>query len=87
VLLTPQRWQGAPQDGVVAVKVQYPDALQTMLQDLSNIRVAAGFLQARAFHELQNDSSSSESRLNLVSCARLAGRHPSGSSVAFLHRR
>ena len=87
MLLAPQRWQGAPQDGVVAVKVQYPDALQTMLQDLSNIRVAAGFLQARAFHDLQNDSSSSESCLNFVSCARLGGRHASGSSVAFLHRR
>ena len=45
-LLAPQRWQGAPSDGVVAVKVQYPDALQMMLQDLSNIRVAARFLQA-----------------------------------------
>ena len=45
VLLAPQRWQGAPPDGVVAVKVQYPDALQMMLQDLSNIRVAARFLQ------------------------------------------
>ncbi|CAK0783630.1 hypothetical protein CVIRNUC_006829 [Coccomyxa viridis] len=44
-LLAPQRWQGAPADGVVAVKVQYPDALQMMLQDLSNIRVAARFLQ------------------------------------------
>ena len=53
MLIAPQRWQGAPQDGVVAVKVQYPDALQTMLQDLSNIRVAAGFLQARDLHDLQ----------------------------------
>ena len=44
-LLAPSKWQGAPQNGVVAVKVQYPDALQTMLQDLSNVRVAAGFLQ------------------------------------------
>ena len=46
MLLAPQRWQGAPPDGVVAVKVQYPDALQMMLQDLSNIRVAVRFLQA-----------------------------------------
>ncbi len=44
-LLAPGKWQGAPQNGVVAVKVQYPDALQTMLQDLSNVRVAANFLQ------------------------------------------
>lgn len=44
-LLAPGKWQGAPQNGVVAVKVQYPDALQTMLQDLSNVRVAASFLQ------------------------------------------
>ena len=44
-LLAPSKWQGAPKNGVVAVKVQYPDALQTMLQDLSNVRVAASFLQ------------------------------------------
>ena len=29
----------------VAVKVQYPGALQTMLQDLTNIRLSAKFLQ------------------------------------------
>jgi predicted unusual protein kinase regulating ubiquinone biosynthesis (AarF/ABC1/UbiB family) len=46
-LLSPGRWLGAPKDGIVAVKVQYPDALETMLQDLSNIRVAARFLQVR----------------------------------------
>ncbi len=46
-LLAPSKWQGAPKNGVVAVKVQYPDGLQTMLQDLSNVRVAANFLQAR----------------------------------------
>lgn len=33
-----------PKDGVVAVKVQYPDALPTMALDLSNIRLAAAFL-------------------------------------------
>ena len=34
-------------DGIrdVAVKVQYPGALDTMLQDLANIRLAAEFLQ------------------------------------------
>ena len=46
-LLAPGKWQGAPKNGVVAVKVQYPDALQTMLQDLGNVRVAANFLQVR----------------------------------------
>jgi hypothetical protein len=44
-LMSPGRWAGAPKDGIVAVKVQYPNALETMLQDLSNIRVAARFLQ------------------------------------------
>ncbi|BDA44687.1 probable AarF domain-containing protein kinase 1 [Coccomyxa sp. Obi] len=34
-----------PKDGVVAVKVQYPDAQQTMMTDLSSIRRWAGFLQ------------------------------------------
>lgn len=86
VLLAPQRWQGAPQDGVVAVKVQYPDALQTMLQDLGNIRVAAGFLQASACHDPQNESPSSETGRNFVSCSRLGGQHLSGSPVA-PHRR
>ncbi|PSC70875.1 putative aarF domain-containing kinase 1 [Micractinium conductrix] len=33
-----------PRDGIVAVKVQYPDALPTMSLDLSNIRLAAAFL-------------------------------------------
>ena len=46
-LLAPGRWGGAPRDGVVAVKVQYPNALETMLQDLQNIRVAGRFLSAR----------------------------------------
>lgn len=46
-LLNPSRWVGAPKDGIVAVKVQYPEALEVMIQDLSNIRVAARFLQAR----------------------------------------
>ena len=32
----------------VAVKVQYPGALQTMLQDLTNIRLSAKFLQVLA---------------------------------------
>ena len=45
-LLAPNRWVGAPRDGLVAVKVQYPGALEVMVQDLSNIRVCAGFLQA-----------------------------------------
>ena len=45
-LLAPSRWVGAPRDGLVAVKVQYPGALEVMVQDLSNIRVCAGFLQA-----------------------------------------
>ncbi|PRW59732.1 putative aarF domain-containing kinase 1 [Chlorella sorokiniana] len=34
----------APKSGIVAVKVQYPDALPTMALDLSNIRLAAAFL-------------------------------------------
>lgn len=34
-----------PPKGLVAVKVQYPDALGTMLQDLTNVRLAAAFLQ------------------------------------------
>ncbi len=46
-LLNPRRWANAPKDGIVAVKVQYPDALQVMIQDLSNIRVAARFLEVR----------------------------------------
>jgi predicted unusual protein kinase regulating ubiquinone biosynthesis (AarF/ABC1/UbiB family) len=49
-LLAPSRWGGAPRDGLVAVKVQYPNALETMLQDLQNIRVAGRFLSARALH-------------------------------------
>ena len=32
----------------VAVKVQYPGALNTMLQDLTNIRLAAEFLQVQS---------------------------------------
>ena len=40
-LLAPSRWGGAPRDGLVAVKVQYPNALET-------IRVAGRFLQARS---------------------------------------
>ena len=47
-LLAPGRWGGAPKDGLVAVKVQYPNALETMLQDLQNIRVAGRFLSASA---------------------------------------
>ncbi len=46
-MLNPRRWANAPKDGIVAVKVQYPDALQVMIQDLSNIRVAAKFLEVR----------------------------------------
>ncbi|EIE21462.1 ABC1-domain-containing protein [Coccomyxa subellipsoidea C-169] len=34
-----------PKDGIVAVKVQYPDALHTMMTDLTSIRRWAGFLQ------------------------------------------
>ncbi|KAH7619626.1 hypothetical protein Ndes2526B_g06607 [Nannochloris sp. 'desiccata'] len=37
-------WQQAPTDGIVAVKVQYPNALPTMSLDLSNLRVLAAFL-------------------------------------------
>ena len=44
-LLRPSTWAGARRDGLVAVKIQYPDALTRMLQDLVNIRVAARFLQ------------------------------------------
>ena len=44
-LLRPSTWAGARRDGLVAVKIQYPDALARMLQDLVNIRVAARFLQ------------------------------------------
>lgn len=33
-----------PIDGMVAIKVQYPDALEIMKQDLSNIRTWANFL-------------------------------------------
>lgn len=47
-LLNQGRWAGAPKDGIVAVKVQYPGALEIMIQDLSNIRLAAGFLQVLA---------------------------------------
>lgn len=35
---------GTPRDGLVAVKVQYPDAQQTMARDLVNLRAAAAFL-------------------------------------------
>ncbi|KAK9826471.1 hypothetical protein WJX81_002686 [Elliptochloris bilobata] len=35
----------APADGIVAVKVQYPNALPTMMLDLGSIRRWAGFLQ------------------------------------------
>ncbi|KAF5841271.1 ABC1/COQ8 ser/thr kinase [Dunaliella salina] len=34
----------APLDGIVAVKIQYPDALRTMTGDLKNLRAAAAFL-------------------------------------------
>ena len=34
----------APKDGAVAVKLQYPDALKVMKQDLGNIRKWAAFL-------------------------------------------
>lgn len=37
-------WQQAPADGIVAVKVQYPNALPTMSLDLSNLRLLAAFL-------------------------------------------
>jgi len=37
-------WQQAPKDGIVAVKVQYPNALPTMSLDLSNLRLLAAFL-------------------------------------------
>lgn len=37
--------QRHPQGGIVAVKVQYPDAQRTMQQDMSNLRLAAAFLQ------------------------------------------
>lgn len=37
--------QRHPADGVVAVKVQYPDAARTMQQDMHNLRIAAAFLQ------------------------------------------
>lgn len=33
-----------PKDGIVAVKVQYPDALKTMSADLTNIRLMASYL-------------------------------------------
>ncbi|GAB4821653.1 hypothetical protein N2152v2_008699 [Parachlorella kessleri] len=33
-----------PKDGIVAVKIQYPDALPTMALDLTNIRLFAAFL-------------------------------------------
>ncbi|KAK9834339.1 hypothetical protein WJX81_008600 [Elliptochloris bilobata] len=45
-LLRPSTWAGSRRDGLVAVKIQYPDALERMLQDLVNIRIAARFLQA-----------------------------------------
>ena len=31
-------------------QVQYPGALEVMVQDLTNIRVCAGFLQAGVLH-------------------------------------
>ena len=34
----------APEDGIVAVKIQYPNSLPTMAMDLENIRVWADFL-------------------------------------------
>lgn len=37
-------WKEAPKDGIVAVKVQYPNALPTMSLDLSNLRLLAAFL-------------------------------------------
>lgn len=37
-------WQQAPADGVVAVKVQYPNSLPTMSLDLRNLRLWAAFL-------------------------------------------
>ena len=37
-------WQQAPRDGIVAVKVQYPNALPTMSLDLGNLRLLAAFL-------------------------------------------
>jgi len=37
-------WQQAPKDGIVAVKIQYPNALPTMSLDLGNLRLWAAFL-------------------------------------------
>lgn len=37
-------WQQAPKDGILAVKVQYPNALPTMSLDLSNLRLLGAFL-------------------------------------------
>lgn len=37
-------WKDLPSDGVVAVKVQYPNALPTMSLDLSNLRLLSAFL-------------------------------------------
>ncbi|KAK9908263.1 hypothetical protein WJX75_005060 [Coccomyxa subellipsoidea] len=44
-LLRAAEARDGPKDGIVAVKVQYPDAQQTMMTDLTSIRRWAGFLQ------------------------------------------
>ncbi|GLC33499.1 hypothetical protein PLESTB_000081700 [Pleodorina starrii] len=51
----------APRDGVVAVKVQYPNALPVMTGDLSNIRAAAFYLSKT---ELKFDLVSAVDELN-----------------------
>lgn len=39
------RSRDGPQKGIVAVKVQYPNAYPTMALDLGNVKTAAAFLQ------------------------------------------
>ncbi|KXZ54564.1 hypothetical protein GPECTOR_4g629 [Gonium pectorale] len=51
----------APKDGLVAVKVQYPDALPVMTSDLGNIRAAAYYLSKT---ELKFDLVSAVDELN-----------------------
>ena len=40
-----RRSRGGPHKGIVAVKVQYPNAYPTMALDLGNVKTAAAFLQ------------------------------------------
>ena len=40
-----RRSKQGPKKGIVAVKVQYPDAYPTMALDLGNVKAAAQFLQ------------------------------------------